>query len=215
MKEIIPAILVKTAQEYYAQLNTIDHIVPRIHLDITDNTLVPNATWADPIMVQDATLCDIDLHLMVDNPWKVMEQWAEIPQVKRIIVHMEAARMSSETMGNLISLKKELWLAKNPGTPINAFAPYLSRTGGVLFMTVEPGQQGQPLVESVLDEIKAFRAKYPHKDIMVDGHVDEETLPRLAAAGAHRFCIGSAIFHRTETPEEQYQKFLGLAAALT
>lgn len=213
--EIIPAILVHSHTDYYKQLNTIDHIAPRIHIDIADGTLVPNTTWADPMMVQDATPCDIDLHLMVDNPWKVAETWAEVPQVKRYIVHVEAQRMSMETIKSLTGLKKEVWLAKNPGTPLSVLEPYLSKVAGVLHMSVEPGLQGQPFADSVLEDIKAFRNKHPHKDVMVDGHVDEDTLPQLAAAGAHRFCIGSAIFHRDASPEEQYSRFIDIGNSLT
>jgi len=200
---IIPALLVHSEEEYTTCLRAIQHHVDRIHIDIADGTLVPNATWAEPDRIGKKMHIAIDLHLMVNDPLSVVTRWKEIDAVDRFIVHAEIPGNVQQVLTDLASFGKHLVLALNPDTLLETVTPSFPLVSGVLFMGVHPGFQGQEFISSVVDKIAAFKAMGTHHTILVDGHVDETTMPKLLAAGATEFCIGSAIFHRDTSPEER------------
>lgn len=63
-------------------------------------------------------------------------------------------------------------------------------------MTVEAGYVGQDFVESTTIKVHNIRQQLEKrnivKDIYVDGHIDEYTVPILNQAGANAFIGGSA-----------------------
>lgn len=214
MSIIIPAILPYSAEEYYGCLNAIDHAVDCIHLDIADGRFVADKTWSDADAIQDATAIEIELHLMVKDAFQGVKIWAEIPQVRLANVHAESVNLE-RAVKQLRNWKKNIRIALNPETPVNSIVPFLNQINGVLFMTVHPGKQGQPFQDTVIEKIAGFHAKYPDCPIAVDGHVDETTIPKLLAAGATSFCVGSAIFHSKKSAEERLKELENHLASLT
>ena len=70
----------------------------------------------------------------------------------------------------------------------------------VCVMTVDPGFAGQQMVPSAIDKIAKVRSLFSQAgrkvDIMVDGHVETETAPKMVAAGANVLVMGSSgLFH--------------------
>ncbi len=212
--KIIPAILVHSSEEYFKQLNVVDDLVETIHIDIADGRFVPNKTWADPDAIRDATVPDIELHLMVEDPEAEIKQWEDVPQVKRYIVHVESKTNIPNIIGKAKKEDRDVTLALNPGTSINTIEPYANKISVVQCMGVVPGFQGQPFEPKTLEIIKKLQEKYPKLTIAVDGHVDAETMPQLIAAGATHLCIGSAIF-KAENPEVAYKQLQSQADQLT
>ena len=74
----------------------------------------------------------------------------------------------------------------------------------VLLMSVNPGFGGQKFIENTIDKVKRLRKLIEEKGantlIEVDGGVQEETAPRLVAAGVDVLVSGSYIF-KSATPE--------------
>ncbi len=214
MAKIVPALLVHSSEEYFKQLNIIDDLVDLIHIDVADGRFVPNKTWADPDTIRDATVPDIELHLMVEDPEKEIKKWEDVPQVKRYIVHAETKTHLTNIIGKARNKEQIVSIALNPGTSIDIITPFAKKIDHVQCMGVKPGFQGQPFETSVLDTIKKLKQKYPKLAIAVDGHVDEETLPALLEAGATHLCIGSAIF-KADDPETAFKRLQALAESLT
>ncbi len=214
MAKIVPAILVQSSEEYFKCLNVVDDLVDLIHIDVADGRFVPNKSWADPDAIRDATVPDIELHLMVENPEAEIKKWEDVPQVKRYIVHAETKTHLTNVIGKAKNREQIVSIALNPGTSIDTIAPFVRKIDHVQCMGVKPGFQGQPFEPSVLDTIKKIKQTYPKLAIAVDGHVDEETLPQLLEAGATHLCIGSAIF-KADDPEAAFKKLQALADQLT
>ena len=61
-------------------------------------------------------------------------------------------------------------------------------------MAVNPGFDGGHFVESVVEKIRNFHDNYPDMPIVVDGSVNPDTIPKLIAAGASEFVVGSYIW---------------------
>ena len=70
----------------------------------------------------------------------------------------------------------------------------------VCVMTVDPGFAGQQMIPSAIDKIAKVRSLFSQAgrkvDIVVDGHVETETAPKMVAAGANVLVMGSSgLFH--------------------
>ena len=64
--------------------------------------------------------------------------------------------------------------------------------------TVNPGFGGQSLIEACIPKIAAIKKNYPDLPIAVDGGVNEQTIGRLAQAGASTFITGAGLFSSTD-----------------
>ena len=206
MIDIIPSILVRSKQEFLAQLEGLDHSVPHLQLDIADGKLVPNTTWAEPGVVQQAASYTFELHLMVESPLEVIAEWKDISNVKRFIIHVESVDSLTNTILHIRTsekFKREIFVALNPETSLEKIKTAKDVIDGVLFMGVTPGFQGQKLIPHVLKKIVQCRTQYPDIYTELDGGVHEDTLVEIAQTGVHAICPGSLVFHRENTPYEQ------------
>ncbi|MDG1950581.1 MAG: hypothetical protein P8J32_07250 [bacterium] len=215
MTQIIPAILVKSKEEFEPQLRAVEQDCDRIQIDILDDTLFPNTTWHDAQAV--AALnpdVEIELHLMVENPLPIVEEWKKyVPNFKRAIVHAEMHRqLGSVTSYIKDVLKLEVGVAINPETPLSAIESVVHNIDQLTIMSVHPGFQGQAFgdeehigdKEAIFEKIRHAKQHRPDLPIEIDGGLREEFIEPLIIAGATLLCAGSLIF-KHEDPAKQLQ----------
>jgi ribulose-phosphate 3-epimerase len=170
-----------------------------IHLDIMDGHFVPNISFGPDIVavVRKQTKLPLDTHLMISNPDKFVEWFANAGSDK-ICVHVENNIHVYKTLQNIQKLNKSAGIAVNPGTPIEMIYPLLPLIEFVLVLTVNPGFGGQKFLSDVLPKIKTLSEKIDESGlnigIEVDGGIDETTLPLTRKAGANIFVAGSSIY---------------------
>lgn len=170
-----------------------------IHIDVMDGHFVPNITWGVPIVraVRKTTKLPLDVHLMIEEPARYVEVFAEAG-ADIIGIHIEADRHAHRTLSHIRELGKKSSLALNPQTPIASIEHVLEQTDQVLVMSVNPGFGGQSFIEAVLPKITTLRAMIQAKglsiDIEVDGGIGPETAQQVVAAGANVLVAGAAIF---------------------
>jgi len=205
MIEIIPSILVSSEEEFKKNVSGLEQSVPMIQVDIADGIFVDNKTWAEPTVIQAATELEIELHLMVQNPLEELQRWQGISQVKRVYFHFEAVEAVDTTIVEIREAGYEVGIALKPETSIELLEPYINDIDAVLFLSVNPGKQGQPFIPEVLEKIKAFRAKGWNHFVEIDGGVNEITLPDIISSGVNTICPGSAIF-KEGSPKENVKK---------
>jgi ribulose-phosphate 3-epimerase len=160
---------------------------------------VPNITMGPVVVeaVRRASGLPLDVHLMIENPDRYLEDFAEAG-ADSLTVHVEA----TEELANLVSAIKGLGLqagvAISPGTPAEQASGVLNDIDLVLVMTVKPGFSGQSFMSEPLEQVKLLRdLKLEGRTealIQVDGGIDSLTAPQAARAGAEVFVAASAIF---------------------
>ncbi|MDP3003981.1 MAG: ribulose-phosphate 3-epimerase, partial [Candidatus Azambacteria bacterium] len=164
-----------------------------VQIDITDGKFVPTETV---INLEDLKYftekADVEFHLMINRPEKVIGEWARIGP-KRIIVHIEAVEDMDELLNVCREKDIELGLALNPETPNMMIEPWINAVDLILFLGVHPGQGGQKFIPEVLEKIKSLRRNFPNVKIEVDGGVRTANIEELKKAGADIFVIGSGI----------------------
>lgn len=178
----------------------------RLHLDVMDGHFVPNLTFGPLLQrsLRPVTRLPMYAHLMVESPERWLAAFAQAG-VNGIIVHVEASRHLNRIVAEIHELGCRAGVALNPATPVTALEEILPDLDEVLVMTVNPGFGGQAFLPGSLDKISRMRhlaqvLGREQLDLSVDGGIDEQTAPRVVAAGANVLVVGAAIFAAADSP---------------
>ena len=201
----MPAIIAKNFQELQDKIRLVEPYIKTVQIDVMDGIFVSNLTWSNPSELEKLeTNLEIEVHLMVENPHRVLNEWLS-SKVKRIILHWEVIKEipnSQFPIPNLIkqihNSGKEFGVALNLETPISVLDNFINDIDMALLMSVKPGQGGQKFEESVIPKIIALRQNYPSVKIEVDGGVNLQNIYRLIEAGVDFLVMGSAIFGKDD-----------------
>ena len=197
--QIAPSILSADFGKLNEEVAAIEKYAQRIHFDVMDGHFVPNISFGAPVMKWIKSSLPIDVHLMIENPWKYFEDFVKAGG-DLLIFHQEVC----EEDGGEFDLKKVVELVKKlgvkvgisikPGTSVAAIKGVLGMIDQVLIMTVEPGFGGQEFMRGMLPKISELREHGYHGDVAVDGGINAETAKLCVAAGANILIAGNYIF---------------------
>ena len=170
-----------------------------IHVDVMDGHFVPNLTMGPFIVAacRQATNLPLDVHLMVEEPEKLVEAFAGAG-ASGLTIHPEAGPNLHRTLQTIRSLGCKPGVAVNPGAPAEVVKPVLHMVDLVLVMTVNPGYSGQTFLPEALPKVRQIRDWLdeinPEALVEVDGGINAETLPLVRDAGAQAFVAATAVF---------------------
>lgn len=204
--ELIPSLLAADQPTFLNQVYGLEDSIALIQIDIADGRFVSTTTWADPEVIKNELQMQCELHLMAQDPFSIMKQWASAHQVTRVLVHFESKFNFDQILPFCQSHGWKIGLVLNPQTSIDVIETYTSALERVMLMGVQPGSQGQAFIPETLDRIRACKARYQGLRVAVDGAVNENTLPGIIAAGADAVCPGSAIFGNQQAPAENVRR---------
>jgi ribulose-phosphate 3-epimerase len=187
-----------------------------IHVDVMDGHFVPPITLG-PVVAGSiaervhATGGAVDVHLMIEQPERQIEAFAEAG-ADSITFHAEATAHANRTLAAIRELGCLAGIALNPGTPAAAVAELRDLADLVLCMTVNPGWGGQAFIPSSPDKISRLATLVGDAKIEVDGGIDATTASSVAEAGSSLFVAGSAIFG-ADDPAKAYREIAAAAGA--
>jgi ribulose-phosphate 3-epimerase len=191
--EIVPAILVKTAEELKQRVKEVEPFVKRVQIDIMDGKFVPNVTVQPEDMKGFKTKLMKEAHLMVEDNEKYVEDFLNLG-FDMIIVHYESCKGIQGIIKKVKDKGKKIALAINPPTPLSAIKDYLNDLDMVLIMTVNPGFSGQEFDPNVMIKIRELKSIKKDLDIEVDGGIKTGTVKQCAEAGANIFASCSGVY---------------------
>ncbi len=178
-----------------------------IHCDVMDGVFVPNISFGFPLIKQVASVATkpLDVHLMIVEPQKyvgaVRDAGAAIMNV-----HQEACVHLHRTICAIKDAGMKAAVTLNPSTPVVMLEDVIADLDMVLLMSVNPGFGGQKFIGNTLDKIMRLRAliEASHSSalIEIDGGVNAQTAPQLAAAGADVLVAGSYVFNANDSYAE-------------
>jgi len=193
MIDVIPSILEKEWGPIEERLKLVADLVRAVQIDVADNTLVPNETFADfAKFTPYAEKLSLEAHLMVANPEKYIKPLADAG-FKRLIAHVEAAdpRLFLEQAEHE---HVEVGMAIDGATEFEQIEPFLEEIDMVLVMTIEAGFSGQSFMVETVEKIKAIHQHFPDLSIEVDGGINDQTAKIAVDAGATRLVSTSFLF---------------------
>jgi ribulose-phosphate 3-epimerase len=173
--------------------------VDALHLDVMDGVFAPNITFGIPVLraVRAATRLPIEVHLMVQQPERFLEAFAE-HGADILTVHYEATPHVHRALAAVRALGLQAGLALNPGSPLGLVEDLTGDFDLLLVMTVNPGYGGQPFIASMLPKVRRARERIAasggRADLEVDGGVDPSNARALVEAGATVLVAGTSVF---------------------
>ena len=181
------------------------------HIDIMDGVFVPNISFGMPVLksINQYATKTLDVHLMIINPEKYIEKFAELGS-DILTIHYEVSKDTlSESLKAIKSNGMKAGVAINPNTDISVLEKYIKEIDLVCVMGVFPGFSGQAFIEATYERCKAVKELInKHKSstlIEVDGGVTLDNAKKLIECGADVLVSGSHVF-KAENPKEIISK---------
>ncbi|HEY6907473.1 MAG TPA: ribulose-phosphate 3-epimerase [Ignavibacteriaceae bacterium] len=170
-----------------------------IHCDIMDGHFVPNISFGPVLVkaVRKSTKLPLDVHLMIKNPDKYLEDFRKAG-ADHLLVHQEEVIHLNRTINKIKELGMKAGVVVNPATPIQTLRDIAEYIDILLIMSVNPGFGGQSFIPNSIRKIKEaveLRKEFnAHFKIEIDGGIDKDTIVPAAKAGIDVFVAGSSIF---------------------
>lgn len=176
-------------------MKLIEPYVNWVQLDVADGTFTKNTTWhnAKDLSFLETPL-KIELHLMIDNIERRIEEWL-LPNVQRVIFHISAASNPGFVITKCWEKEKEAGIAVGPDESLVSALQYKDEIRFYQILAVHPGLAGQELLPESFERIKELKKICPSCIIEVDGGMNEETAKKAVEAGADIICSASYIFN--------------------
>lgn len=200
MKKIAVSILSADFTKLAKEIKAVeDAKADYIHIDVMDGHFVPNITIGPFIVeaVRRVTRLPLDVHLMIENPDKFIQDFAKAGS-DIITIHAETCRHLHRTIQFIKEQGIRAGVSLNPDTPLNNLDHILGDVDLVLIMSVNPGFGGQTFINSSLPKIERLRKMIDDgnykAELEVDGGIKVSNIGAASKAGADVFVSGSAIF---------------------
>ena len=199
--KLAPSILTADFGRLAAQIQAVEAGgADMIHLDVMDGQFVPNISFGPVLIraVRAVTDLPLDVHLMVDDPDRYLEAFAEAG-ADLLTVHVEACRHLHRTIQLIGALGCKAGVALNPATGIESVREIAPFVDMVLVMSVNPGFGSQRFIETSTSKLRRMRDLLdqlnPICDLEVDGGIGTHNIADIVDAGANVLVVGSSVFN--------------------
>lgn len=175
-----------------------------LHLDVMDGRFVPNISFGIPVIrdINKIATKPMNVHLMILEPEKYTEAFRDAG-ADHLIVHYEACPHLHSNLQQIKALGMKTGVGINPHTPVSLLQDVIQDIDIVCIMSVNPGFGGQSFIPHSLTKIKELRAMIEERKldtlIEIDGGVNEENAPAIAAAGADVLVAGNTVFSANDS----------------
>lgn len=170
-----------------------------LHIDVMDGVFVPNISFGFPVInsIKDITKKPLDVHLMIVNPQNYISQVRDTGALI-MNVHQEACVHLHRTIQAIKGAGMKAAVTLNPATPVCMLEDVITDLDMVLLMSVNPGFGGQKFIPQTVAKVRKLKDLIMQSGsnalIEVDGGINLETAPLVAAAGADAVVAGNAVF---------------------
>lgn len=204
---VVPALLEQDVEVQKKQLLSLSRYYSRFQIDIADNVFVPNrTTQIDELL--NSSFFNIaggvlfDFHLMVADPIKHIEAIKLLPKkrVGTVLIHYSVFPSYSDLKRLYPTLRFGLVL--NPEDEVSSVPEELIfHLPSLQIMTIVPGFQGSSFIEKLLIKIEQARKREYRGEILIDGSVNEKTIPIILSKEYKPDILGIGSFLTKASPK--------------
>lgn len=204
---VVPALLEQDVEVQKGQLLSLSRFYSRFQIDIADNTFVPNkTTQVDEL--NDSSFFNMtggvifDFHLMVSDPIKHINIIRNLPKkrVGSVLIHYSVFPPYEDLKRLYPAMKFGLVL--NPEDKVSSIPEeLLTKLPSLQVMTITPGFQGSSFIEELLIKIEQLRKRGYWGEILIDGSVNDRTLPIILSKEYKPDILGIGSFLTKASPK--------------
>lgn len=169
-----------------------------VHVDIMDDVFVPNTSFDLETVkfIYEHTSLPLDVHLMVQRPSDLIEEYAKYSQY--IGIHYEADCNVKNDLIKIRDLDTKSCIVIKPKTAVRDIYNLLPYCDMVLVMSVEPGFGGQQFMDDSVDKVKELKHYIKENNlnvlIEIDGGINNNTAVSAVNSGVDVLVVGSYLF---------------------
>lgn len=185
--QIFPAVLEKTPEVFFAQIQKLKPYFKLFQVDIADGQFVPNTTvqieeLSEKFEKESSQFKNLtfDFHLMVKDYKKNMRLLIKLQKYIRIgnvYVHFSLSPDLQQLKRSFPPFSTGLVLDASDQVKDVVRQYNLERVPFIQIMTIQSGFQGNPFIEELLLKIEQLRKIGYRSKIYLDGAVNDKTLP--------------------------------------
>jgi ribulose-phosphate 3-epimerase len=197
-------ILAGDVMEFGASIKLLEQFGVLLHLDVMDGRIWPKITAGAPILAGMRTRLLKDVHLLIEQPEKHVEDFAKAgADIISFSVEVAAATGSVaatlELIGQMTNANDPArgilrGVSLDPATPVDVLKPVADKIDVVVLLAVGPDTGKQEFIAALPEKIAAVRALNDGVVIFVDGAVTKDNIGQIAAMGPNGIVTGSAAF---------------------
>lgn len=169
-----------------------------VHIDVMDGKFVKSTTFDHKFVdkIKDMTSLLLDVHLMVENPMEVVDDYVKAG-ADIITIHSEAKGNTLEILKRIKSQNVIAGLAINPKTPVMKVKDIIlsGLVDIVVVMGVQPGASGQHFIPGSAEKVAEVRDLSKKVYIEIDGGVTVKNSKLLRKVGANILVSGATVFN--------------------
>ena len=168
-----------------------------VHVDVMDGHFVPNITIGVPVVksLRKVTKMPLDVHLMIKNPEKYIEPFAQAG-ADILTIHYETVANPKEVLQKIRDNGMKAGISIKPKTVAKVLDGLYEYIDLILVMTVEPGFGGQKFLEDCMPKLNYYKSlKLENIYLEVDGGINDVTAKIALENGANVLVAGNYIYN--------------------
>ena len=193
MIEIAASLLAADPLRLGDEIQSVETLVSRLHLDVMDGHMVSNFALGTSAIQAIPDSWQRDIHLMVERP-EVVAKWLQLRAGDTVYFHAKTVTNLLQFIEDLTTFGAVPGLVIDLDFDLDKNYEVLSQVDHFLVMGVKPGFSGQHMNESTVSRVKWLRDRLPQASIAVDGGVNDINAQFLVCAGANILVAGSYLF---------------------
>lgn len=168
-----------------------------LHVDVMDGHFVPNITIGVPVVksIKKFTKIPLDVHLMIENPQKYIEAFANAG-ADILTIHFETVANPKEVLQEIKAHGMKAGISIKPKTVAKILDGLYEYLDLILVMTVEPGFGGQAFMVDCMPKLNYYKSlNLENIYLEVDGGINDRTAKIAIANGANALVAGNYIYN--------------------
>jgi ribulose-phosphate 3-epimerase len=205
---IAPTITTNNIDEYTKQLEVIKQTSKIAHLDLADGVYAPSKL-IDPSLLSRVRDITLDVHVMYQNPFEVIEEVIELHPVT-VIIPLELPIDYQELFRRLKTFEIKVGLALLADQEVEMIITFLDSVDHVLIFSGNLGYQGGSFADlGLLSKVAELRSLGFKGTFGWDGGVNDANIQALKNGGIDIANVGGFI-QKSSSPIDAYKKLKDL-----
>lgn len=205
MTVIAPAILADSADSYKYQVERLNGLTDRMHIDLTDGEFAPSFTVSAG-QVWWPQEWQVDIHAMVARPSEHLDSLVSL-KPKMIIFHAEVQEDIVSIMKQLKGFGIQAGLALLKTTVPLSVKEAVEEADHIMIFSGDLGKYGGKASMMQLEKVRLIRAINPEAEIGWDGGADIDNTYTLTHGGIDVINVGGALASAVDV-REVYSKLV-------